>query len=388
MSLHTNLVKLRYRYVPDHVLGEILSKKWIDSAIPFVVMVIVVGTFARLIPNFFSIGILAINGRQFGEFGLVCLAMMTVVVSGGIDLSVGSNFALGNFTALFLLNYLGWPIWAVIPAAIVVCGLVGLFNGFLVGYLRLRAFLTTLVTLIIVRSIVDILLLRYAQAMSLSFASNPFWDFLGLGAVAGFPASFIVLVVVALIAHALFSRSRPGWRAMAIGGSRRSAHNIGIDVRATVCATYVIAGMLCGLSSLLYAARLGGAGTDTGVGLEISALTAVVLGGISLGGGRGSVAKAMMGAATVLVMTNSVIRLGLNAGSGAMILGLTLIFAVFVDVKWFKHRDKLLSKVYVSPAYVELPRPRADRRGDRLALCDERPVAQRRDYRSRPGRGP
>ena len=357
MAFKTDLVKFRYQYVPDHILGEILSKKWIDSAIPFLVMVIVVGIFATLIPNFFSAGNLAISGRQFGEFGLVCLAMMTVVVSGGIDLSVGSNFALGNFAALFLLNYLGWPVWGVIPAVIVVCGIVGLFNGVLVGYLRLRAFLTTLVTLIIIRSVVDILLLRYGQAMSLSFASDPVWDLLGLGGVAGVPTSFVTLVIVAVIAHLLFSRSRPGWRVMAIGGSRRSAHNIGINVRATVCAAYVISGMLCGLGGLLYAARLGGAGTDTGVGLEISALTAVVLGGISLGGGRGSVAKAMMGAVTVLVMTNSVIRLGLNAGSGAMILGLTLIFAVFVDVKWFKHRDKLLSKVYVSPAHVELPKP-------------------------------
>jgi ribose transport system permease protein len=317
----------------------------------------VLGVFSSLIPDSFGAGNLAITGRQFGEFGLVCIAMMTVVVSGGIDLSVGSNFALGNFIALFLLNYIGWPIWAIIPAVIAACGLVGLFNGVLVGYLRLRAFLTTLVTLIIVRSIVDILLLRYAQKMSLAFVDDDTWDFLGSGSIYGFPTSFIVLVIVALLAHVLFSRSRPGWRAMAIGGSRRSAHNIGIAVRATVCATYVISGMLCGVAGLLYAARLGGAGSDTGVGLEISALTAVVLGGISLGGGRGSVAKAIMGAITVLVMTNSVIRLGLNAGSGAMILGLTLIFAVFVDVKWFKHRDKLLSKVYVSPAYVELPKP-------------------------------
>jgi ribose transport system permease protein len=357
LAASSSLVKWRYRLVPDHIIGEILSKKWIDNAIPFMVLLLVIAVFGSLIPNFFTAGNLAINARQLGEFALVCLAMMTVLIGGGIDLSVGSNFALGNFVALALLNLAGWPIGVVIPVVILICGTVGLVNGILVGYLRLRAFLTTLVTLIIVRAIVDMLLLRYAQDMSVAFVQSDTWDYMGMGSILGFPFSFVVLVVLALIGHILLTRSRPGWRAMAIGGSRRSAHNIGISVRRTVCATYVISGMLCGLGGLLYAARLGGAGTDTGMGLEIAALTAVVLGGNSLGGGRGSIAKAMIGAVTVLLMTNGVIRLGLNSGSGPMVLGLTLIFAVFVDVRWLKNRDKILSKVYVSPAYIELPKP-------------------------------
>jgi ribose transport system permease protein len=195
---------------------------------------------------------------------------------------------------------------------------------------------------------------------------------IGLGGVGGVPSSFIVLVVVALIGHILLTRSRPGWRAMAIGGSRRSAHNIGLSVRGTVCAAYTISGMLCGLSGVLYAARLGGAGTDTGMGLEIAALTAAVLGGNSLGGGRGSVVKALIGAVIVQVMTNGVLRIGMNSGSGPMVLGLTLLLAVFIDVRWLKNRDKLLSKVYVSPTLVELPSPRPTdaEKGGTLALND------------------
>jgi len=349
----------RYRFIPDHIIGEILTKRWIDSAIPFTVLIVVLCAFYILLPAMFQPTSLAIAARQLGEFGLVCLGMMVVVISGGVDLSVGSNFALGNFTALYLLNLGGWSIWTAIPAVLIVCGLVGLFNGLLIGYLRLRAFLTTLVTLIIVRALVDILLLRYAQAMSTGFFDDDTWTFLGLGDIAGIPTSFAIMIVVFAVAHVVFSRSGPGWRAMAIGGSRKSAYNIGINVKRTICATYVISGVLCGLASVLYAARLGGSGTDTGVGLEISVLTAVVLGGISLGGGRGTVSKALIGAIIVLMLTNGVIQLGLNAGSGSMVLGLTLIFAVFVDVKWVKHRDKLLNKVYMSPALVELPRPAA-----------------------------
>ena len=357
MASASKLMKLRYRFFPDHVIGEILSKKWIDNAVPFLVLVCVTAIFGSLIPDFFSAGNFAITTRQLGEFGLVCIAMMLVIIVGGIDLSVGSNFALGNFTTLALLNLAGWPVGVVLPVVVLVCGTVGLINGLLVGYLRLRAFLTTLVTLIIVRALVDMMLLKYAQDMSVAFYESDIWDMMGLGTIGGLPFSFSVLIIVAIIGHVLLTRSRPGWRAMAIGGSRRSAHNMGLSVRRTVCASYTISGMLCGLAGLLYAARLGGAGTDTGMGLEISALTAAVLGGNSLGGGRGSITKALIGAITVLLMTNGVIRLGLNSGSGPMVLGLTLIFAVFIDVRWLKNRDKLLSKVYVSPAYIELPDP-------------------------------
>ena len=357
MATSNSITKLRYRFIPDHVIGEILSKKWIDNAIPFLVLVAVVLVIGSLIPNFYSTGNLAITARQLGEFALVCIAMMIVIVVGGIDLSVGSNFALGNFMTLALLNLAGWPIGVTIPVVILICGSVGLLNGVLVGYLRLRAFLTTLVTLIIVRAIVDMLLLKYVQSMSTSFYDSPVWDLMGLGGFFGIPFSFCVLMVVAVVGHVLLTRSRPGWRLMAIGSSRRSAHNIGLSVRGTVCAAYTISGMLCGLAGVLYAARLSGAGSDTGMGLEISALTAAVLGGNSLGGGRGSIVKVLIGSIIVLLLTNGVLRLGLNSGSGPMVLGLTLIFAVFIDVRWLKNRDKLLNKVYVSPTYIELPVP-------------------------------
>lgn len=359
LASDSNFVKLRYRLIPDHLIGEILSKKWVDNAIPLLVLVCVVAVFSNLIPEFFTVGNIQATSRQFGEFALVCLAMTLVIIVGGIDLSVGSTFALGNFTMLALLNLAKFPLAAAIPVVILVCGAVGLLNGVLIGYFRLRAFLTTLVTLIIVRAIVDMLLLRYAQEMSVGFFESELWDLMGLGGIAGVPFSFVVLMVVALIGHIALTRSRPGWRAMAIGGSRRSAHNIGLPVRGTVCAAYTISGMLCGTAGMLYAARLSGAGTDTGMGLEISALTAAVLGGNSLGGGRGSVVKALIGAVTVLILTNGVLRIGLNSGSGPMVLGLTLLFAVFVDVRWLKNRDKLLSKLYVSPTYIALPTPRS-----------------------------
>ncbi len=375
MSLVHSIKKARYRLFPDHVVGEMLSKSWIDNAIPFTFMIIVVGVIGMLLPNFFTGSNISILARQYGELALVVLAMTTVILVGGIDLSVGSNFALANFLMLYFLNLAHFPVGVSALLTVLITAGVGLVNGLLVGYLRLRAFLTTLVTLIIVRAIVDLLLLEYAQDMSMSFYTSPLWDMMGLGGVWIFPFSFVVLAVIAVIAHIAFSRSGPGWRLLAIGGSRRSAFNMGLPVKRIVCSAYVISGALVGMAGVLYAARLSGAGTDTGIGLEISALTAAILGGNSLGGGRGSVPKALMGAVTVLVLSNGVLRLGLNSGSGPMVLGLALLFAVFVDVRWMKNRHKLLSKVYVSPTLMEMPEPRPTDNGpfevnDRLSKVD------------------
>ena len=142
---------------------------------------------------------------------------------------------------------------------------------------------------------------------------------------------------------------------MAVGGSRRSAHNSGISVRWTVCSTYVLSGALVGVAGFMYAARLTSAGADAGFGMELAALTAAVLGGNSLGGGRGSTGKALTGAIIVLVITNGVVRLGIPSGAGGMLLGLILLLAAALDVRWLKNRHKVLSKVYVSPTVNDLP---------------------------------
>ena len=360
VSLAETLTKWRYRLFPDHVVGEILSKGWVDNATPFAFLVIVLTLFGALIPDFFSPASLVASGRQLGEFGCVVLGEMVVMVGGGIDLSVGSNFALGNMVALICMNLGGLPAGAALACTMAACGAVGLLNGVLVGYLRLRAFLTTLVTLIIVRAVVDVLLLRYSVDISTGTAESALWDWLGEATVLGLPFSLVVLLTLVAGGHAMLSRTRPGWHVMAVGGSRRSAYNAGISVRRTVCATYVIAGLLVGLAAFLFAARLGSTGSDTGAGLELGVLTAAILGGNSLGGGRGSTVKALMGSVTVLAITNGVVRLGLHAGAGPLVLGVFLLLAIIVDVRWLKNRHKILSKVYISPAYQRLaPAPSA-----------------------------
>ena len=228
-------------------------------------------------------------------------------------------------------------------------------NGVLVGYLRLRAFLTTLVTLIIVRAVDDTLVLKFSTKVVTPATDSKIWDFISLNDIFGLPVAFIAAIVVAVVGHIFLTRLRPGWHILAVGGSRRSAHNAGIAVRRTVAMTYVISGILAAAGGVFYASRLGAAVASTGVGLEVTALTAAVLGGNSLGGGRGSVTKALLGALIVTIINNGLVQMGLKSGAGSLVLGIVLLIAVAIDVHWLKNRFKVLSRVYVSPAYFRLP---------------------------------
>ena len=357
------LVRWRYRLIPNNVVGEILSKTWIDNAVPVLMLAILLAVFGTLVPNLLSAGNLSNLSQTVGEYMLMALGLTIVVMAGGIDLSVGSVFALANMLVIALAGWAGLPLWVAMPLAVLAGGLVGLVNGILVGYLRLRAFLTTLVTLIVVRAIVDSLLLSYSQQIGAAPITSGVWDFLAFGTVFGASVSFVVAVLLAVVIHIVLTRLRPGWHVIAVGGSRRAAHNAGIDVRRTVCLTYVASGMLAALAGVFYAARLMSLGAETGVGLEITILTAVVLGGTSLGGGRGSVVKTVLGVAIVVVITNSLLRFNLPSGSSALALGIILLLAVAIDVRWVKNKRKMLDQTYVAPTYFELPPLPDARRG-------------------------
>ncbi|GMO30390.1 MULTISPECIES: ABC transporter permease [Bradyrhizobium] len=355
--MRETLTRLRYRYWPDHLLGEILSKRWTETAIPVILLLIIGFALSRSLEHFLSPASLADTARQAGEIGFIGLGMALVVIVGGIDLSVGSIFALTDFCALYLLDVLDWPVPAVVVVTMLVGGLLGAVNGVLIGYLRLRAFITTLITLIIYRSAYDLLIQRYSNAIASAFPDIPSWNFIGGGDVLGIPSVALVYIVIAIFGHVFLTRLRPGWHITAIGGSRRSAYNSGIPVRRTIALCYVASGVLTSIGALFFAARLGTVGGDIGVGLEVIVLTATVLGGITLGGGKGSVVKSMVGVLVVLLVTNGLTAMNARGGVNRMALATILLAAAMVDIRWQKNRTRIISKVYVAPTYHALPPP-------------------------------
>jgi len=355
--MYETLTRLRYRYWPDYLLGEILSKRWTETAIPVILLLIVGFALSRSLEHFLSPASLADTARQAGEIGFIGLGMGLVVIVGGIDLSVGSMFALTDFCALYLMDVQGWPVPAVIVATLVAGGFLGAINGLLIGYLKLRAFITTLITLIIYRSTFDLLIQRYSNDIASAFPDIPSLDFIGNGGVFGIPSVALVYLVVAVFGHVFMTRLRPGWHIMAIGGSRRSAYNSGIAVRRTIALCYVASGVLTAIGALFFAARLGTVGGDIGVGLEVIALTATVLGGITLGGGKGSVVKSLVGVLVVLLVTNGLTAMNARGGINRMALATILLVAAMIDIRWQKNRTRIISKVYVAPTYHALPLP-------------------------------
>ncbi|PLW78767.1 ABC transporter permease [Cohaesibacter celericrescens] len=354
MALRERIQAWRYNLIPDHLVGEILTKRWTDNAIPFIALVITVATFGSAIPGFFKLYSLQESTRQLGEFSIVVTGLTVVMLGGGIDLSVGSIFALAAFASVSTFFIFDAPVWVALLAAIgtgIACGAI---NGYLIGFLRLRAFLTTLVTFIIGRAVFDILIVKYGAEIQMSMASSDTWDFIGDSTIYGFSVPILTALLLAFITHIVLTRSRPGWHIQAVGGSRRSAHNAGIRVRRTVFMTYVFSGFCASIAGFLIATRLSSAGPGTGLNLEILALTAAVVGGNSLGGGRGSVTKGMMGAIIVLIMTNGLIRLGFGTGTNQMVLGIMLAVAVTIDIRWLKNRHKVLNEVYVAPVYLKM----------------------------------
>lgn len=370
MSVTRTLGRWRYRLVPDHVFGEILNKTWVDSAIPFFALVLVVAIFGSIVPRFFDLSTISVLSGQVAELGLIVLGLSIVMISGGIDLSVGSTFAVAVLTALYGMNVEGWSLPTGLAATMAVGALCGALNGVMVGILRMRAFLTTLVTLIIFRSLFDILFPMVSTDIVMTYPESLAFEYLGIGQVLGLPVSFLVMAAISLGLHVVLSRGRYGWHLLAVGGARRSAHNAGINVRWTIFSAYVLCSMFVALAAFLFSARIGSAASDIGAGLELQALTATVLGGISLGGGRGSVSKALMGALFVLILSNSLLALAIPGPFNDLILGLVLIAAIFLDVRWVKNRHKLLRSVYISPAWNTLTPAKSTDPGSPLAPND------------------
>jgi ribose transport system permease protein len=341
------------------MVGEVLSKPWIDSVVPVTVMIITLIVAENVAPGYLGGTNIASIGRQFSEIGLVALGLAVVVYCGGIDLSVGAVYAMGNFVALYMINVLQSPTLLVLAAGLVVGAAMGTVNGVLIGFFRNKAFLTTLAALVIWRAALELLLLANAARIAGSNIDNESWFWLGEGSILGVPVDALVLIVVAAVFHILMTRSRIGWRLQAVGGSRRAAHHAGINVRATVFSAYVVSGTLSALAGTFYAARQDSVGFDTGVGLEFTVITGIILGGVALGGGRGSVIRALVGTIIAFVISNLLLRQGLPGGYTSLVLGVILLVAMTFDIKWEKNRHKLLQKSYISPAFLLLPRPAA-----------------------------
>ena len=344
----------RFVLSPRRLLSDVLSKSWVESAIPFIAFIamalgVVLGTKGYVTATNLS------NLTQYAaDGGLVVLALLIVVAAGGIDLSVGSNFAMSGFAALYAFHILGLPVWAVLGFALACGSLVGAVNGVLAGLMGCGALLTTLGTMITVRGLFTLASQARLVAIASSSRSDELWDWIGFEKPFGMPVGFLVLVVVALLIFFMFRQSRFGWHILAVGGNRKAARHGGINVKLTVFLAYVVTGLIVGLAGFLFAARQNSIGSDTGIGLEFFALTALVVG---LGGfvpGRGAVVSVLMGFATIYVLENAMINSGFRSDFTEFVLGVIIIVILGIDVRFRKNRHRLLASTYLDPVALDV----------------------------------
>ncbi len=343
----------RFVVSPRRILSDVLSKGWIEGAIPFIAFIAL-----ALGVVIFSKGyVSAANARNLAQFAadgaLVTLALLIVVAVGGIDLSVGSNFAMSAFVALYGFHVLGLPVWVLFCVSLGCGALIGAVNGALAGLLGCGALLTTIGMMITVRGLFTLASQAQLVQISISPRSDDLWDWIGAEKPLGMPVGFWVLAVVAALIFFMFRQSRFGWHILAVGGNRKAARHGGISVKLTVFFAYVIAGTIVGLSAFLFAARQDSIGADTGIGMEFFTLTALVVG---LGGfvpGRGSVVSVLMGFATVYILGDVLINSGFRGDSTQFVLGLIILVILGVDVKFRKNRHRLLASTYLDPVVFE-----------------------------------
>lgn len=271
--------------------------------------------------NFFSIGSVA------SALGIMAVAQTFLIIAGGFDLSVGSVVALtGVVIGVLFQNGSGLDIWLSAAIGLSMGLLVGIVNGTVVVALRINALITTLGTLSIFSGLAYLL----TAGKTLIITSPPF-QFLGSGYIGPVPVSMIVFGIVAGIGIFVARYTGLGRSVYAIGGNAEAARLSGIPVRRIQFGLFVVSGLLAGLAGVLITAQLGASSPQVGETYTLAVVTAVILGGTSLAGGRGSVVGTVLAVVILTVLQNGFALLQFSSYVQTMSLGIVLILAVLLD---------------------------------------------------------
>lgn len=309
---------IRGRLLPS-ILGFVIRQRTL------LVLIILCAVVGYLLPPFLTTHNLLNVLRQVSITGIVAVGTTFVIVTGGIDISVGSVVALSGVVVAYGLRE-GYSMEMSISAALIVGVLAGVINGLLVAYGNVMAFVATLGTMNVFRGMA--LIVTNGQA---------FWglpkDFveIGTGYVRGIPYPVVITFVIYLIGHLLLFRFTFGRYALAIGGDEEAARLSGVAVKRIKLLIYAFAGLMSGIAGVVLAARLGSGQPSVGAGYELIAIAAAVIGGNSLVGGRGTVWGTLIGALVLGVVNNALNLWGVASFYQIVITGLIVLIAVLAD---------------------------------------------------------
>lgn len=299
---------------------------WVKRFLPFASLIALCTLVAVLEPKFLSTGNLAGVARQTAVIMIMAMGMTVVMISGGIDLSVGSMMALASVAGAFAL-LTGISILLGIAVCVAVGALCGLVNGAAIATLRIPPFIVTLGAMGIYRGIT--LLITDGKAV-VGLPSN--FGYLAEGNLLGLiPVPLVLVLVVALATHFVLVNTRLGRYGYAIGSNLEAARYAGVRVWRYQILFYVILGALTGLAGAIESARLVTGQPTAGEGYELRAIAAVVIGGGSLSGGQGTITGTIIGALIMGVLANGANLLGISSFTQQVVIGAVIVLAVTLD---------------------------------------------------------
>jgi inositol transport system permease protein len=305
---------------------------------PLIFLLILMAGFAIVEPRFLSSINLFNVMRQVSITGLLAIGMTFVILTAGIDLSVGSLLAFAGLVAAAVakggmqdrftvgdgaIGY-GWPLSALAAIAIgLVCGYV---QGLAITKLKVPAFVVTLGGMSVFRGAA----LLFAAGGPIS-GFQPDFTWWGQGRILTVPVPVIIFLVCAFFAHIVLRYTRYGRRVYAVGGNPEAARLAGLNVTRIICSVYVIMGFFAGLGSFVLAARLNSAEAVAGTGYELTVIASVVIGGTSLFGGSGSIFGTVIGAFLIGVLLNGLVLMNVSSYIQQIIIGVIIVLAVAFD---------------------------------------------------------
>lgn len=296
---------------------------------PLIGLVLLFIVIAALNDRFISPSNLSNLLRQVSINALISFGMTFVILTGGIDLSVGSILALSSALLASMITSGMNPEMAVIVAAVIGLGL-GAVNGIIVAYGKVAPFIATLATMTIYRGAT----LVYTNGNPISgLSDDPIFIGLGQGDIAGVPVPAILMLIAFLVLLFILNKTPLGRQTYAVGGNEKVSFIAGIKINRVKIVSYAITGLLCALAGAVLTSRLNSAQPTAGMGYELDAIAAVVLGGTSLSGGKGRITGTLIGALIIGTLNNGLNILNVSSFYQQVVKGIVILLAVLMDRK-------------------------------------------------------
>jgi ribose/xylose/arabinose/galactoside ABC-type transport system permease subunit len=294
------------------------------------ILVVAVSTFA--FDRFFTFENLENIAAQSSFLALIAVGMTFVIISKGIDLSVGSLLALGGVLAAYSVQ-VAWLLALIVP--VLACGGIGLLNGLLIAKAKMAPFIVTLAALLGVRGLV----LAIAGERTIGISGDPLFTWFGRGEILGISVPIFIMVLAFAVGALVLNRTGYGQAIFAIGGSEDAAQLMGVAVDRTKIIAYTVSGSLAGLAGALLAARLSAGQPVAGAAWELDAIAAVVVGGTLLTGGAGTMGGSLVGVLILGVLQNLINQVGtLSSYTQQMASGAFLIVVVTAQIYLTRNR--------------------------------------------------